>query len=85
MQFTCNKMRLKVVLNVPFGRKLYGHNSHVSELEFNVPPTTMRLYCDGTFGLKSHPKDCRSGGLILQSLDWLSSVLSTPPPPLPVK
>ena len=33
-------------------------------------------------GLKSHPKDHRSGGSLLQSLDWQSSVLSTTLPPL---
>ena len=33
--------------------------------------------------LHSHPTDRRSGGSILRSLDWQSSVLSTTLPPLP--
>ena len=50
----------------------------MSELGFNVLPAMRR-----DLGLKSHPKDRKSGGSILRSLDrLLSSVLSTILPPL---
>ena len=60
---TQSRYRKKLCFSLPFFFKRW-----VSELGFNIPPFT-RSYGGGP-GLKSQPKDRRSGGSILRPLDW---------------